>query len=157
MYHFVTAVTTILTLSARPLEAQAVLATDCCYRFDSSIGSNPPSHPCSVVSSTSVRPSKSFTKTVTDERRIISPVALQAILASTMEYATLPNRLVLQTWEADVCLLSDLLMLPRFALTRTDYKGGCTDPTWSSPACAPQCSDLNVPDVVYNGTTKTWH
>lgn len=35
--------------------------------------------------------------------------------------------------------------------------GGCTDPTWSSPACAPQCSDLNVPDVVYNDTTNTWH
>ena len=72
-----------------------------------------------------------------------------------MEYATLPNRLVPQTWEADVCLLSDLLILPRFVLTRTDYMGGCTDPTWSSPACAPQCSDLNVPDVVYNGTE--WH
>jgi hypothetical protein len=69
MYHFVTAVTTILTLSARQIEAQAVLATDCYYKLDNGIAPNPPSHPCGVVSSTSVRPSKSFTKAITDEKK----------------------------------------------------------------------------------------
>jgi hypothetical protein len=99
MYHFVTVITTILILSARQIEAQLLLATDCYYKLDSAIAHNPPSNPCGVVSPSTVRPSKSFTKTVADERRISSPVVYQAMLASTVEYAiTLPNRLVLLPW-----------------------------------------------------------
>jgi len=36
------------------------------------------------------------------------------------------------------------------------YVGGCTDSTLSSTACNPSCSDLDLTDIVYNQTTKTW-
>ncbi|PMD46401.1 hypothetical protein L207DRAFT_628951 [Hyaloscypha variabilis F] len=124
MYHFVTVITTILILSARQIEAQLLLATDCYYKLDSAIAHNPPSNPCGVVS-----PSTNFFA------------------------CCVPG---------DACLdggICHYTPKPTSAPTVVSgyYMGGCTDPTWSSPACAPQCSDLNVPDVVYNDTTQTWH
>lgn len=123
MYHFVTAITAILTLSARQVEAQAVLATDCYYKLDNPIAHNPPSNPCGAVSSTS--------------NFFACCVAGDSCL------------------EDGICHTPKPLNAPDVASGY--YMGGCTDPTWSSPACAPQCSDLNVPDVVCNDTTNTWH
>lgn len=37
------------------------------------------------------------------------------------------------------------------------YMGGCTDRSYSAASCPTSCSDLRLPDVVYNQTTKIWH
>ncbi|MCJ1472510.1 hypothetical protein MMC13_001158 [Lambiella insularis] len=37
------------------------------------------------------------------------------------------------------------------------YVAGCTDPTFSNQSiCSPHCSDLALPDVVYNSVTELW-
>lgn len=64
---------------------------------------------------------------------------------------------VLLPWKLAVRLLPSIHFLLKFALTRTDYMGGCTDPSYSAASCPISCSDLHLPDVVYNQTTKIWH
>lgn len=37
------------------------------------------------------------------------------------------------------------------------YTGGCTDPNVEDVSCAKECTDLLLPDVVYNGGDFLWH
>ena len=42
-------------------------------------------------------------------------------------------------------------------LTGADYIGGCTDKSFSAPACSPYCSDQNLPDIVFDEAAQIWH
>ena len=64
---------------------------------------------------------------------------------------------MLLPWKLAVRLFPSIHILLKFTLTRTDYMGGCTDPSYSAASCPTSCSDLHLPDVVYNQTTKIWH
>ena len=64
---------------------------------------------------------------------------------------------MLLPWKLAVRLLPSIHFLLKFAVTRTDYMGGCTDPSYSAASFPNSCSDLHLPDVVYNQTTKIWH
>ncbi|KAE9367703.1 hypothetical protein N431DRAFT_561598 [Stipitochalara longipes BDJ] len=124
MYHSVAAITALLALSTRQIEAQVVLATNCYGKSNSAVEHIGSANPCSVVT-----PTTNFTSCC-----VVGDTCL----------------------ENGICHYTHPVPDPPVVETRY-YMGGCTDPTFSSPACAPQCSDLEAPDVVYNETTQIWH
>jgi hypothetical protein len=38
-----------------------------------------------------------------------------------------------------------------------DYIGGCTDNSYSDPACPPTCTSFGVPDIVWNPADNLWY
>ncbi|MCJ1470224.1 hypothetical protein MMC07_008869 [Pseudocyphellaria aurata] len=60
-------------------------------------------------------------------------------------------------WEEDVCLSDSICYSTHPSLNATGYYiGGCSDSSYSDPACSQHCVYRSYSDIVYNRTSELW-